>query len=263
MSIVGQKAWFMLHESHVPPSFDHCSDENRAILEEIRENSFCVKPNFVSAEFCQKCIEEFERLTREFPSYVHHGEDQRLFGVEHVSTHIRQYSNDASLFELANAYTGYRNSLFCTLANKIFYRPEQKLGSGGDWHRDVFMPEIKTILYLSDVGEDNGPFQILAGSHVRSRIIEDMKLADLRFLQNRVDNQANLLIEHDPSRFKSLTGKAGTLLLFDASAIHRGAPLRSGVRYALTNYIGDKSLITPQLYEKYAPIFRDTTTLAR
>ena len=33
-----------------------------------------------------------------------------------------------------------------------------------------------------------------------------------------------------------ITGKAGTLILFDASLIHRGRPLEEGCRYALTNY---------------------------
>ena len=34
----------------------------------------------------------------------------------------------------------------------------------------------------------------------------------------------------------TLTGKAGTLILFDGSLIHRGKPVLEGKRYALTNY---------------------------
>ena len=34
----------------------------------------------------------------------------------------------------------------------------------------------------------------------------------------------------------TLTGKAGTLILFDGSLIHRGKPILDGKRYALTNY---------------------------
>ena len=34
----------------------------------------------------------------------------------------------------------------------------------------------------------------------------------------------------------TLTGNAGTLILFDGSLIHRGTPILKGKRYALTNY---------------------------
>ena len=33
-----------------------------------------------------------------------------------------------------------------------------------------------------------------------------------------------------------ITGKAGTLVMFNTNAIHRGKPVKGGVRYALTNY---------------------------
>ncbi len=52
------------------------------------------------------------------------------------------------------------------------------------------------------------------------------------FLQEKVDK----IIENDPDRLKTLTGKAGTLVLVDTSIIHRGIPVKNGIRYALTNY---------------------------
>ncbi|MBW3595860.1 MAG: phytanoyl-CoA dioxygenase family protein [Planctomycetes bacterium] len=257
LSVLGQRTWFLLNKSHVPRSFRNCPPQDRIVLEQIKERGYCVVPAFVPADACRQCIEETERLFREHREFVHQGEDLRVFGAEHVSAPIRRFAHDPWLIQIANAYTGRRNRLFCTLTNKIVYQ-EDGLGSGGGWHRDGFFPEIKAILYLNDVDGETGPFQILEGSHARGQVLRDMRTADLRFLQNRIDLQADALVEHDPSRHKSLSGGAGTLLLFDTSAIHRGAPLRRGVRYALTNYILDETIPTQTLYDTYAPIIRES-----
>jgi ectoine hydroxylase-related dioxygenase (phytanoyl-CoA dioxygenase family) len=50
-------------------------------------------------------------------------------------------------------------------------------------------------------------------------------------------SQINKVINHKPEEHIFLTGKAGTLILFDSSTIHAGAALKEGGRrYALTNY---------------------------
>ena len=47
------------------------------------------------------------------------------------------------------------------------------------------------------------------------------------------DQELNIL---NKEKKITLTGKAGTLILFDGSLIHRGKPILEGKRYALTNY---------------------------
>ena len=51
----------------------------------------------------------------------------------------------------------------------------------------------------------------------------------------------------------TFTAKAGTLILFDSSTIHRGAPITAGTRYALTNYYYPPSHITDDTYRAFAP----------
>jgi predicted 2-oxoglutarate/Fe(II)-dependent dioxygenase YbiX len=41
------------------------------------------------------------------------------------------------------------------------------------------------------------------------------------------------------SQIVTATAKAGTLVLFDTNCIHRGKPIQSGFRYAITNYYQD------------------------
>ena len=71
-----------------------------------------------------------------------------------------------------------------------------------------------------------------------------------RFNQKTVEK----IIKDEPERLKTLTGKAGTVVLVDTSTIHRGTPLKNGVRYALTNYFFENSQINSHLVEHFSPL---------
>ena len=68
------------------------------------------------------------------------------------------------------------------------------------------------------------------------------------------DQQINKIINKNPERLHTITGKAGTVIIKDCSAIHRGSPLKSGIRYALTNYYFYLSQITTTLTEHFGPL---------
>jgi ectoine hydroxylase-related dioxygenase (phytanoyl-CoA dioxygenase family) len=132
---------------------------------------------------------------------------------------------------------------------------QSEFGSGGTWHRDGFFPEIKSILYLTDVDLDNGPFEYIAQSHVWSpRYAEDNKIYRFGFRQHRLATGGEAMLRREPHRHVRFTARAGTLVIFDTTGIHRGAPLKQGTRYALTNYYVDSSLVNDALYRLYGPI---------
>ena len=84
---------------------------------------------------------------------------------------------------------------------------------------------------------------------------EDRKTANLEHMQSSFLQETVDKITHaNPDRLKSLTGKAGTLVLVDTSIIHRGIPLKKGVRYALTNYFFERSQINSNLIEHFSPL---------
>lgn len=115
-------------------------------------------------------------------------------------------------------------------------------GSGGGWHRDhPNMKQSKSILYLTDVTEENGPFQYIEGSHKSFNGYKDSYKYELDPLQQRFeDEEIQKLLEKEPQRLKTLTCKAGSVILTDTRGIHRGMPIKTG----------ERSYEYPKAYEK-------------
>ena len=105
---------------------------------------------------------------------------------------------------------------------------------------------------MSDVTAENGPFQFLADSHKLGSVLSDIWYGNLDYMQYRIrDDQIDAILKGNASRLKTYTAKAGTLILVDTSSIHRGMPIREGVRYALTNYYFPERNIDATLFEKF------------
>jgi len=95
---------------------------------------------------------------------------------------------------------------------------------------------VKAMVYLSDVTPDNGPFEYLCGTH-RSRSV--LRIADrcgIGYRDMRLTNAMAESVRRAGFQSTVFPGAAGTLLFFNARGIHRGVPIREGVRYAVTNY---------------------------
>lgn len=126
------------------------------------------------------------------------------------------------------------------MMNRVEYR-EGNLGSGGGWHRDaVHEQQFKAILYLSDVGPDNGGFEYLINTHRKSSVYKTILSNDIGFAQDKFSEEEmkEILEDHGETyQRKTITGPAGTLILADTSGIHRGSPIADGSRYAITQYI--------------------------
>jgi hypothetical protein len=224
------------------------------ILMEVKKNGYAVIPNFFNKEQCQKCIDDIDHIFRNNKAFVQKQEDLRVFGAEELSKNIKTFFDDSFLNKLARTYNGVPTCCAFTLAGRIeTLGKDAQYGSGGPWHRDSYFRQFKSLIYLNDVDENNGPFQLIHQSHETKD--HDRKIAELEhmqssFLQEKVDK----IIENDPNRLKTLTGKAGTLVLVDTSIIHRGIPVKNGIRYALTNYFFEKSQINPHLVEHFSPL---------
>lgn len=99
---------------------------------------------------------------------------------------------------------------------------------------------LKFLLYLDDVDEDNGPFEVIPGTHGQGRAVREHE-----WLRTDSYNQIrNRIFEHYSEEFfyslfgdfkaslntrrATFTGPAGTIICFDTDVIHRGGPLRPG-----------------------------------
>jgi hypothetical protein len=235
-------------------------DVTDPVLREVRAKGFAILENYRDREFCDSCAADLKSDLITHPDKAHlpkGGElnDSRIFGWERMSSRCASFANDPRLTGFARDYTSFPTSLGFTMANLVD-RPSE-YGSGGTWHRDQFKPQLKCMLYLSDVTPENGPFQIIADSHVWGKSFkQDHRDFKLCFLENRLREVGAAIEKKSPQRVYTITAKAGTLIVFDVTAIHKGAPLRSGERVALTNYYAADDELTPELFEKFAPVVR-------
>jgi len=234
--------------------FSNLKENEKKLLLEIKKNGYVVIPDFFDQEQCQNCINDIDMMIKNNEKLVQKQEDLRIFGAEELSENIKKFFDDPLLNKLAESYNAVPTCCAFTLAGRIKATGhEEEFGSGGPWHRDSYFRQFKSLIYLNDVDENNGPFQLIHQSHMTKE--EDRKTANLEhmqssFLQDTVDK----IIKVNPDRLKSLTGKAGTLVLVDTSIIHRGIPLKKGVRYALTNYFFERSQINSHLIEHFSPL---------
>ena len=231
------------------------SDKNnfKEIFKQLEYKGYFVIKNYWSKEECTSAIREINRIITTYPNYVHskNKSDSRLFGAENLSKVINSFAKDDFLLSIANEYNRRETHLGFTLAAKMPASKNNK-GSGEGWHRDGFFRQFKTLLYLSDVGKDNGPFELIQNSHKIKNLIDDIKKGNLGYLQYRLTNsEIKKILVNQTHRKKTIIGDIGTLILVDTSNLHRGSPIKDSIRYALTNYYYTSNQIDSELYKKF------------
>ncbi|QQR90848.1 MAG: phytanoyl-CoA dioxygenase family protein [Myxococcales bacterium] len=222
------------------------SEEVGNWAEQVKNKGFHVIEDYFTADECKQAIAELERLFSEYTELTVNRSDCRLFGVELASKICRRLADDPKLLSVAEVINGAKTVNFSTLGARLDFTPNN-MGSGEGWHRDSFPPQVKAILFLTDVTIENGPFQLIRDSAGFKQLIADTWTARLGHYQHRfTDEQVQRLVKQSPERLMTFTARAGTLVLVNTGAIHRGSPIRSGTRYALTNYYMRKDQVTPE-----------------
>ncbi len=223
----------------------------------VRHDGVCAVKNFLTAETCVRLQSEIKLLMDTFPDAVQIdrlGADRRIFLGKTPPGQLANVFADERLGSCASAVLGVGAVNLATLAGHLTAVPGNA-GSGGGWHRDSFTNQFKAMIYLSDVGPENGPFQYMRGSHLLRSMIHDQRAANLGVGQARIgEDQVEKLLNEKPHRLATVTGLAGTLILADTTGIHRGMPIKSGERYALTNYFYPARAITAALTDHFRPV---------
>ena len=222
------------------------------ILNEIYRHGYYKINNFWDLSKCQITIKVldslFEKQIYSFKDNL--GSDTRLFGAENFDQNILEFSNDALFKNIISNFSNNPINFFCTMANKVKFK-KNNLGSGMGWHRDGFYKSFKCMLYLNNVDENNGCFQIINKTNSYKDIVRDSSNYNINFRTDRLDNVVKKILAKEPNRLISIDGKAGCLIIFDTSLIHRGSPIKkNNTRYALTNYYYLKIDINDELYKK-------------
>jgi hypothetical protein len=226
-------------------------------FDEMDRQGICLVPAFFTSEQCNRMLAEVDRVGTAYPAAVHNasnGADQRIFGIDAGSSLIADFAADTRLMDVARACLGPATENVFTLGGRIAYS-ENNLGSGEGWHRDAFFGQFKAMVYLTDVLSENGPFEYIRESHLLTRKFQDRSAHSIPFTSTRVSDQlVDAMIGQEPERHCLAIAERGTLVLFDATGIHRGRPLRAGSRAALTNYYYRSANVDDWLIEHFRPI---------
>jgi len=219
-------------------------------LDELFREGIVVIPNYFSKSRCNNIISEIndfskkDKLISERDEGI--GGDIRIFNFEDESSMGLEFAKNSFLQSLVSKYLGTQLETKSVLAGKVVFNKSLKTNSGGDWHRDADLSQMKAMIYLTDVSEDNGPFTFIKKSNDfdfkrQSRkypflerliyIFRGLPTKPPRYSDDYVKNQ-----DEFKKNIIKVTGKAGTLVIFDGGYIHRGDVIRDGTRYTLTNY---------------------------
>jgi len=180
----------------------------------------------------------------------------------------------AGVFDTAAAYLGRNVKLIDVNPQindpsddfwmRIFPDLEQPIPSSAYFHRDASGGDIKAIVYMSDVGPDNGPFEYVTGSHRMPLSTADDHVSEA--------NDSNGMAGTDPTnrqcfaglpeawRHKgafgndvldgsplaqaiqaglwTITGTKGSIVMFDTKGVHRGGMVAQGERRVITCVVG-------------------------
>jgi len=253
VSTVAEYATFLAAHNDV---FSHFRAGDPTLVERLRTQGFAVIPGYLDQPTCKAWIAEIDRLFVEYEAHVRRFSDIRLYGVEQVSATFDRFSVDPQLQALSDQVMGARTANAFTLAGILRAEPGKKLGSGEHWHRDHYFRQFKALLYLTDVGPDNGPFELIPGSHHFAEQLRNMDAAGMKFREIGPfsDEQISKITDGDPSRIHAVTAPAGSLIVVDTGCIHRGRPATQGIRYALTNYYLERDQTDESAIERFKPI---------
>ena len=213
------------------------------VISDLQNTGFAILENFIPNDICDVIVAEIDQLMVDNSRLVwsdDHKSDHRLFGIERLSPLIYDtFHNNETLRSIGENYLGYVLKNYMTLAGSIIPVAGNK-GSGGGWHRDsTYSPQFKAIAYLTDVEEENGPYEYILGSNKLRHVMKALEVSlkdnaypvqdiNRRFTQEQIDALK--------SNSKLFTAKKGSVILTDTHGIHRGNPILDGRRVALTNY---------------------------
>ena len=219
-------------------SSSHELDESqKSIIEILKKDGIYVVPNYYSDSQCDNLRAQIDKSIIDYREHIWVDDtesDFRINGFNYASEEAQQFLDDRYILDVLESYEKCKPLKYRFVDGAKVTFKEGNKGSGGGWHRDRTWGKMtKAILYLDDVSEENGPFQYVKYSHKPRSVIRYARKYGFKFDQSRFDNQ---FIDAIDEKTMTMTGNKGDLILVDTRGIHRGMPIESGERYALTNY---------------------------
>ena len=211
-----------------------------SIINILKASGICILVNYFDLDILENITKDFHDIFENHKDKIDILDkeeccnDERIFHAEYYSDIIKeQFANNKLFNDVALHYSSdFGNKK--TLINKLTYDNTKPTNSGGGWHRDNHDCQFKTIMYLSDVNEENGNFQFLSNSSKKFIGYPTPRTEDYNTRFH--DFVINELISSGKCELFNITGKKGTIILVDTTYIHHGKIIEKDCRYAITQY---------------------------
>jgi hypothetical protein len=210
-------------------------------VQQVLTDGCCIVENFLDRATADKLADVANEIYSTHPEHISlesNGSDKRIYGADRLRNELKLEGQMRAIDAMSRAFYWSSHVAWFQMLGKISHS-SANLGSGSGWHRDSpFSHQFKAILYLTDVDMNNGPFEFIKGSHLKKNLRAATEFLGLKGSQYRFSTEQIGRLENAGivPRCSSLTGGKGSLLLVDSRGLHRGKPLNSGERIALTRY---------------------------
>jgi hypothetical protein len=207
------------------------------IVDEITREGYAVFPSKLDPAL----VERIRAESRDFAYRLKRGgqSDQLKTGIDPtcppdcISAHatvlesslLSSIANDKLFRRIASQYLCTPSSAIDSVLWYTFPSPTPDSETAQLFHYDLdTIRWIKVFIYLSDVGDENGPHEYVAGSHRAEN-----KVAEV-LIKNYARIQDSEIDAHYPAKRRRITGGSGTIIFGDTRCFHKGNAVDSGYR---------------------------------
>ncbi|ABC30379.1 probable deoxygenase [Hahella chejuensis KCTC 2396] len=234
--------------------------EYKAHLDTLNRDGCVVFEEYFSPEQVDEFLEDIEAakkrqdLTRVANGHIDTG-ISRVYDVADVAPMTRKIFEDPMILSLIKGYCSSKCELL-----KTFYEEKREVGTSSQsnhHHFDDWRHRIKVWVYLTDVTENQAPTTITLGSHknhlwrywpeynyfLHFRTDENNRYTEMTDYSGMFwPHEAATIRKLWKYKEKTITGKKGTMFIFDSRALHRSTVLKEGERKIITGYYTYKGL---------------------
>ncbi len=145
---------------------------------------------------------------------------------------VRDIAYDPGMLEIAQTYLGaapihVHTNAWWSVNHRQDY--QALAASAQQFHQDRgFVKFLKVFLYLTDVGEENGPHEYVAGS-----VKDFRKAVKRRHKSGKRYTREHMVKTFGEERVVSMVAPKGTMIFEDTYGFHRGVPVQSGHRFVM------------------------------
>jgi hypothetical protein len=215
---------------------------HEGILKQVKSTGYSILDKRYNSSFCEEVISFMDNYNEADVELCYGETERRIWDAHKKCEHISRFREESD--RLLSEMYGKTIESYTILALKNIPIPTDGSLIRGRWHIDSFREQVKVFTFLTDVKEENGPFEFVSGSHTSGFKLKNVvkgnyfALTDLlgnkRKYQNLNEDFINETIaEIEPT---PVICEAGTTTVIDTSSIHRARPCLEGKRYYLAAY---------------------------